>query len=163
MHDEGMEQNWKAVADAIRASRLAHGMTQEELALKVGVSRVTIQSLESGNSRTRVSSALLEVARSLGWPNGRVEDLLAGGDSSLSARPARRPVEGADLPLRITEELDHGRTYDAQVVDLPGESGARMIVVVKGDADATPEQIQDALLEWRRMVKKMKAPDSEEE
>lgn len=158
MHDEGMEQNWKAVAEAIRASRMAHGMTQEELAFKVGVSRVTIQSLESGSPRTRVSSALLEVARTLGWPNGRVEELLSGSYSTLP----ERPVESADLPLRISEELGQGRTYDAQVVDLPGESGARMIVVVKGDADATPEQIQEALLEWRRMAKQMRLGETRE-
>lgn len=160
VHDEGMEQNWKAVADAIRASRLSHGMTQEELALKVGVSRVTIQSLESGGPRARVSSALLKVARTLGWPSGRVEDLLAGDNSSPPVK--RGAPEGTDLPLRIAEELGQGRTYDAQVVDLPGESGARMIVVVKGDVDATPEQIQEALLEWRRMARKMQQAGNED-
>lgn len=157
-----MEQNWKAVAEAIRASRLAMGMTQERLAHEVGVSRVTIQSLESGSPRTRVSTALLEVARTLGWPNGRVEELLAGGDSAPPVRHARQDEkpEGSGLPLRIAEELEQGRTYDAQVVDLPGESGARMIVVVKGDNDATPEQIQEALLAWRRMAKRMQQGDS---
>lgn len=160
-----MEQNWKAVAEAIRASRLALGMTQERLAHEVGVSRVTIQSLESGSPRTRVSAALLEVARTLGWPNGRVEDLLSGGDSAHPVRQARQSKrsEGSDLPLRITEELDQGRTYDAQVLDLPGESGARMIVVVKGDMDATPGQIQEALLAWRRMAKKMQQGNSGDE
>jgi DNA-binding XRE family transcriptional regulator len=160
-----MEQNWKAVAEAIRASRMAQGMTQEGLAATVGVSRVTIQSLESGSARTRVSTALLEVARILGWPNGHVEELLSGGESALPVRNVRKPrrPERTGLPLRITKELDQGQTYDAQVLDLPGESGARIIVVVKGDSDATPEQVEEALLAWRRMARKMQQAGTDDE
>jgi hypothetical protein len=61
------------------------------------------------------------------------------------------------LPLRIVDELEsEDPLLDSTVIDLPGVEGARMTVVVHGQPDATPEQIQEALLAWREAERKLR-------
>ena len=50
----------------IREKRKEQKMTQEELAEKSGVSRVTISGLENGKVRATSSKTLLKLARALG-------------------------------------------------------------------------------------------------
>lgn len=50
----------------IKEAREALNMTQEELALKSGVSRGTIIALEKGTDRVTTSKTLLKIARALG-------------------------------------------------------------------------------------------------
>ncbi len=50
----------------IKEIREAKGMTQEELALKSGVSRVTISALENDASKNTSSKTLLKLAKALG-------------------------------------------------------------------------------------------------
>ena len=49
----------------IREMREARDMTQEELATKSGVSRVTISGLENGTERNTTSKTLVKIARAL--------------------------------------------------------------------------------------------------
>ena len=50
----------------IREVREAKDMTQEQLALKSGVSRGTISALENGASRTTTTKTLVKIACALG-------------------------------------------------------------------------------------------------
>jgi len=60
------------------------------------------------------------------------------------------------LPLRIVDELESDDPLlDSAVIQLPGTKGVRMTVVVHGQPDATPEEIQEALLAWRRAESKL--------
>lgn len=50
----------------IKDMREALNMTQEQLAIKSGVSRVTISALENGVDRTTTTKTLLKIAAALG-------------------------------------------------------------------------------------------------
>jgi len=50
----------------IKEAREELKMTQEELALKSGVSRTTISGLENGSTRATSTQTLLKIARALG-------------------------------------------------------------------------------------------------
>lgn len=50
----------------IREVREARGLSQEELAIKSGVSRVTISGLENGTERATTTKTLVKIARALG-------------------------------------------------------------------------------------------------
>ncbi|MFJ3878034.1 helix-turn-helix domain-containing protein [Streptomyces sp. NPDC090077] len=161
-----MEQNWKAVAEALHASRLAAGLTQEDLAERAGTSRSTIQNLEMGVTRRRISRKTIEVLDILDWPEGYVDQLLAG---EAVGPPTRRtqaevsaPEPRSDLPLAIAHELGHGDLIDTQVVELGG-SDARMIVVVRAGDGASPEQVREALEAWRRVQQSLRNADSRSE
>lgn len=156
-----MEQNWQSVADALRASRLAKGLSQEELAIQASTSRSSIQLLEGGQPRKRISRTMREVAAVLGWPDGHIEQLLAGAATGPPAKPPvtpQQPQPQGDLPFAVMHELGLGDLIDAQVVDL-GISDARMIVVVRAAEGASREQVEEALEEWRRLQTKLAEGD----
>lgn len=160
-----MDENWTAVAEALKASRLALGLSQEELADRSGTSRSTIQNLESAQQhRRRISRKTHEVAEILGWPDGYIDQLLAGevaGPPARRRRPESAPPEPrGDLPLAVAHELALGDLLDTRVVEL-GDSGAHMIVVVRSSETATPEEIRSALEEWRRVSRKLQAGDGQ--
>lgn len=147
-----MEQNWKHVAEALRASRLLRGWTQEELAQRAGTSRVTIQTLEYGIPRKKISRALRDVTKALGWEPDYVDDLLAGAATGppMAHQPTPTPASQPDLPLAVAHELGLGDLIDSKVIDL-GDSDARVIIVVRAAEGTTPEQASQALEEWRRL------------
>jgi len=148
VHHEPMGRDWKRLADAVEAARDAKGLTQVALAALAGVSESTVQNLESGAERKRVPASLHRVERALGWAPGSGERILDGGDPEPQEDSAPPP---SGLPLRIVQELQDGPLLDTTVLDLsPHGSGARMIVVVKGAPDATPEQIRADLLAWAK-------------
>ncbi|MFJ5785403.1 helix-turn-helix domain-containing protein [Streptomyces hydrogenans] len=143
-----MGRDWQRLADTVEAAREAKNLTQVALAQKAGVSESTIQNIESGVERKRVPPSLHKVERALGWKHGSGERVLEGGVPDLEEETGAPP---SDLPLRIVHELQDGPLLDATVLDLsPLGSDARMIVVVKGAPDATPEQIRADLLAWAK-------------
>jgi len=143
-----MGRDWKHLADTVEAAREAKNLTQVALAKKAGVSESTIQNIESGAERKRVPASLHKVERALGWKPGSGERVLEGGTPDTEEETAAPP---SDLPLRIVHELQDGPLLDATVLDLTSlGSDARMIVVVKGAPDASPEQIRADLLAWAK-------------
>jgi transcriptional regulator with XRE-family HTH domain len=143
-----MGRDWERLAAAVEAAREAKSLTQVALAEAAGVSESTVQNLESGKERTRVPASLPKVERALGWAPGSGEAILDGGDPTPVSEVAA-PASG--LPLRILQELQDGPLLDTTVLDLtPLGSNARMIVVVKGEPDASPEQIRADLLAWAK-------------
>lgn len=158
-----MGRDWQRLANAVRDARTALKMTQIELADAADVSEATVQNLESGAARTRLPFSLPKVERALGWAPDSGKAVLAGGDPTPlpsvdqpeEATPAENPSPG-DLPLRIIQELADGPLLDTTVMDLtPLGSEARMIVVVKGKPDASPEQIRKDLLAWQKAQRKL--------
>lgn len=159
-----MEENWNALAAALKASRLAMGLSQEELAERSDTSRSTIQNLERGRQHRRISRKTHEITGVLGWPDGYIEQLLAGEVDGPPA-PRQKPVERggdprSDLPLAVTEELATGDLLDTRVVELD-TSGARMVVVVRAGEGASQDDVRKALEAWRRVSRNLQAGDVE--
>ncbi|WP_411102474.1 helix-turn-helix domain-containing protein [Streptomyces sp. cmx-4-9] len=158
-----MEENWKTVAAALKASRLAMGLSQEELAERSGTSRSTIQNLEGGHQRRRISRKTHEITGILGWPDGYIDQILAGDADGPPVRRRQSATVDAepkdDLPLAVAHELAHGDLLDTRVVEL-GDSDARMIVVVRAAEGASPEKIREALEQWRRVSQGLQIGDA---
>ncbi|MFD8144777.1 helix-turn-helix domain-containing protein [Streptomyces sp. NPDC059708] len=145
-----MSRDWERLARAIEAARNAMGLTQVALAAAAGVSESSIQNLESGAARKRTPPTLAKVEEALGWAAGTSNTILAGDEAPVRDTSALEEAAAGTLPLRIVQALSDGPLLDTKILDLEDDSGARMIVVVKGKQGATPEQIQRALEAWER-------------
>ncbi|WP_306317317.1 MULTISPECIES: helix-turn-helix transcriptional regulator [unclassified Streptomyces] len=171
MTEDRTKLQWPELATAIRAAREARGLSQVALAELAGVSEGTVQNLEDdGQRRSRIPPSLAKVEPHLGWTPGSGHDILRGGQPTPATPPADAPPQSGKardrlrdrLPLRIVDELESDDDLiDSQVIELPGTDGARMTVVVHGRAAATPEQIQEALLAWRRAERNLRRPSGE--
>lgn len=74
--------DWKALADAVVASREALGWTQEDMADKAGMTSRTVSNVESGRPRSGVLAVTLgQVEQALGWEPGDAMRVLKGGDT----------------------------------------------------------------------------------
>jgi transcriptional regulator with XRE-family HTH domain len=164
MTEDRTKLRWAELASAIRSARETRGLTQPKLAELAGVSEGSVQNLESGKPRSRMPQSLARLEPHLGWAAGSGRAILDGGEPKLaSASEASADVTSIEgklrrkLPLRIVDELEsEDPLLDSTVIDLPGVEGARMTVVVHGQPDATPEQIQEALLAWREAERKLR-------
>lgn len=168
MTEDRTKLQWGTLAEAVRAAREARGLSQVALAELAGISESSVQNLEKGHSRTRIPQSLAKVEPHLGWAAGSGMAVLQGGTPNPAAAEetsASRDAGGdrlrRKLPLRIVDELESDDPLlDSQVIQLPGTDGARMTVIVHGRPDASPEQIQEALLAWRRAERKLhRLPD----
>lgn len=154
MTEDRTKLQWAKLATAIRAAREARGLSQVALAELAGISEGSVQNLESGSSRSRIPPSLAKVESHLGWAEGSGRTILDGGEPTPAAPPADsrdHHSRRGDLPLRVVDELESDDPLlDSTVIQLPGVNGARMTVVVRGKPDATPQEIQEALLAWRK-------------
>ncbi|MFJ6487030.1 helix-turn-helix domain-containing protein [Streptomyces californicus] len=147
-----MSRDWVRLGHAIEAARDAKGMTQVALATAADVSESTIQNLEAGKARVRQPPSVKKVEAALGWAPGSADAVLAGGEPTPA--PATQNTESPQagdqtgLPLRIIQELSDGPLLDTTVLPLSGDS--RMVIVVKGTPDASPEQIRRDLIAWAK-------------
>ncbi|OLZ72521.1 hypothetical protein AVW11_03775 [Streptomyces amritsarensis] len=149
-----MDRDWALLGKALQAARKAAGVSQDELASELDASRSAVQQIEAGKEFKKPTATIKAFARRVGWTDSSVEAVLAGGTPTLqtavdSAAPAAEPPSPfPGLPLRIVHELtDDGALLDTAVVPLGGD--ARMVVVIKGSATASPEQIRRNLEAWR--------------
>lgn len=156
-----MTTDWVRLGAAVKAARKAMGITQPQLGDAAGVKRATVQNIEGGQEFTRVTPTLRAIERAVGWQEGSIEVVLAGGDpiaEGAAPLPEPEPVRSLSrsvpgrLPLKVVRELEEGGpVLDARVLDLaPGGGGGKMTIVVTGEVDATPDQIRAALLAWER-------------
>ncbi|NYV73101.1 helix-turn-helix domain-containing protein [Streptomyces sp. UH6] len=155
MNQDRTKLAWRELASAIRNAREKRGLSQMALAELAGVSEGSVQNLEKGDSRTRIPPTIAKLEPHLGWARGAGMEILEGGEPTPApapTEPAEKPARNLkSLPLRIVDELESDDPLlDSAVIQLPGVGGARMAVVVRGNPDATPQEIQDALLAWRR-------------
>jgi transcriptional regulator with XRE-family HTH domain len=170
MTEDRTKLQWPRLATAIRAAREARGLTQEALAALAGVAEGSVQNLESGKPRNRMPQTLSKIEPHLGWDAGSGRLILDGGDPiPASGTPAgshgdaEAGILRRKLPLRIVNELESDDPLlDSAVIQLPGANGARMTVVVHGSPGATPQEIQEALLAWRRTEESLRRlPDDD--
>ncbi|GAA3384355.1 helix-turn-helix transcriptional regulator [Streptomyces racemochromogenes] len=156
-----MSRDWEQLARAIEAARDAMGLTQVALAEAAGVSESTVQNLESGATRRRTPPSLAKVEQALGWAAGTGLAILTGAAGPADGAPiATEGAAAAGLPLRIVQALGDGPLLDTKILDLEDDSGARMIVVVKGKQNATPEEIERALKAWERTEAQLRGDQS---
>ncbi|MFD7705579.1 helix-turn-helix domain-containing protein [Streptomyces sp. NPDC059786] len=170
MTEDRTKLRWAELAAAIRAAREKRGLSQVTLSELAGVSEGSVQNLESGAPRTRIPPTLAKIEPHLGWAPGSGRAILGGGEATLlSATPGPPAPEASPdklrrkLPLRVVDELESDDPLiDSQVIQLPGANGARMTVVVRGNPGATPAEIQEALLAWRKAERKLhRLPDND--
>jgi DNA-binding XRE family transcriptional regulator len=158
-----MERDWARLGAALRAARNKHGRSQAEIGEAIGIKRGAMRNIEKG-SIDRVTPTVRAYAREVGWADGSIEDVLAGGEptyrddestpGAADSAAVLAPVP-EELPVRIKAALEaSGAVLDTAVIPLPGDDGAsdaQIVVVVKSRRDAlTPEQLRRALEEWER-------------
>ncbi|WP_045562340.1 helix-turn-helix domain-containing protein [Streptomyces sp. FxanaA7] len=172
MTEDRTHLQWAKLATAVRAAREARGLTQVALAELAGVSEGSVQNLEDVERRpSRMPQSLAKVEPHIGWAEGSGHAILHGGQPTPAPVTHEASAElraGKDrlrdkLPLRVVDELESDDPLiDSQVIQLPGTGGARMTVVVHGQRGATPEQIQEALLAWRRAERNLQRLPSDD-
>jgi DNA-binding XRE family transcriptional regulator len=149
-----MEQDWARLGRALREARNVAGLTQIEMAERIGVTRTTVQSIEAGAAVKKPTGAMRAYAHFVGWPVGAVETVLAGRDPFTTA--------GGDtgdfgLPLRITEEISSGALLDTMVLDLSAYgSAARVVLVVRSDPGADAGVVREDVLAWRTAQQRLR-------
>lgn len=165
VHHVGMERDWARLGKAFAAAREAAALTQTEVAERIGVTRTPIQAIERGTAFKKVTGTMRSYARVVGWTAGSIEQVLAGGDPAYEEASASAPQREAlsSLPLAILDQLKgDGPLIDATVISLPSaKADVHMTIVVRGEPNATPEEIRDALLAWRRTQRRLQNLDDE--
>lgn len=104
-----MTKDWDAVAAAIRARLAETDMTQAELATRAGVALMTVRELQHNlKPRRRSPRTLNAVSEALGWPPGRIAEILEGNASSADeADPILRELDAVKQELSsVTARLD---------------------------------------------------------
>lgn len=162
VHHVAMERDWKRLGRAFAEAREAAQLSQVQVAERLGVSRTPVQSIERGHikgkSFTRISGTMRGYARLVGWTDDSIETVLAGGEPTVEPPVSSQPHatgtadDMAGLPLAILDQLkSDGPLIDATVIPLPStRSDVHMTIVVRGEPDASPEEIRDALIAWRK-------------
>lgn len=161
-----MQRDWARLGAVLKAARQERGTNQVEMGERIGLSRSAVQNIERGSIK-KVSPALRAFAREVGWTDDSIEEVLAGNPPTMAehAEPAQADETGAatsGLPLRIARELEGGQLLDSTVIPLSDDGGGRMVIVVRGQPDASPEEIKRALLEWERRERQLRARQTDE-
>ena len=106
----GVEKDWQAVSDAIKARLAELDMTQAELAQRAGVSLETVRELQHNlRPRRRNPRTLAAVSTALDWPEDRLAVIVAGKDPSgmLDADPVVAELAAIHAALAgISSRLD---------------------------------------------------------
>lgn len=149
-----MDLDWTRLGKALRDARRAApvSLTQEEMAEAIGVGRSVIQLIEAGNEYKKPTPSVRAYAARVGWEEGSIERVLAGGDPQMKGATPQAPAADVPsetgLPLRIVHELKgRGDLLDTAVIPLGDD--ASMVVVVKGKPGASIEEIERSLEAWR--------------
>jgi len=96
-----VNQDWSAVAAALRHRLDEQGMTMTELATRSGVSLTTVRELVHVlNTRRRQPRTLASLSAALGWPPDHLGSVLRGR--------AQVAIEGSELDV-VRRELDELR------------------------------------------------------
>lgn len=152
-----MSEKWARLGAEVRRARDAKGLTQAELGARVGKGDTTIANIENARL-VKITRTMRDVARELGWAEGSVEAVLAGGDPIAAeaappevAAPATDPPAASvadGLPMRVARILAEGAPLDTTIVPLSDD--ADMVVLVMGKPTATPAALRAVLEDWER-------------
>lgn len=163
-----MDRDWERLGRALQAARKAKGLKQEELAAALDVSRSAVQAIERGTVYAKPTPTIRAFAHAVDWTLESVDQVLAGGEPTYEASADPEAADSttapipssAQLPLRIVDELsDDGALLDTAVIEIGGDT--RMVVVVKGKPNASPEEIRRNLEAWRRAQRNLRSLDDD--
>lgn len=97
---------WSRLGGALRESRERQGLTQDELAVKAGVSTKSVQDAEAGKvPKSRMPYTLAPIAKALGWPAGAVDSMLAGGEPPGGWQDVGVGIEGDEVEAIFTNAM----------------------------------------------------------
>ncbi|MFJ9101386.1 helix-turn-helix domain-containing protein [Streptomyces sp. NPDC102405] len=161
-----MERDWERLGRAFAKARTAAGLTQEQAAEQLHVSRTPVQAIERGrqpNGRAfaKVTATMRAYARLVGWTEQSPDRILDGQEPEPATQPVSAPAESpkSDLPPAVDRELRSGKTLDHAVVNLGSETDddTRLIVVLKGAEDLSEAELDKLWQQWRRTRRHLQA------
>jgi len=161
-----MERDWERLGRAFAKARTAAGLTQEQVAERLHVSRTPIQAIERGRQPngkvfTKVTATMRAYARLVGWTEESADLILNGQEPESATQPVSPAGESkSDLPPAVERELRSGKTIDSTVVHLSGEGDAddvRIVVILKGAENISEEEIDRRYEQWRRTRRHVQA------
>ena len=103
---------YKAIGQAVRSARESRELTQDDLAAKVQLTRVSITNLESGNQRSPVH-VIYQIAEVLGVPAHQllppIDEVGAVIEVTVAGKTHRLTVtEAAELRRQLDQDSDGG-------------------------------------------------------
>ncbi|WP_326729031.1 helix-turn-helix transcriptional regulator [Streptomyces phaeochromogenes] len=159
-----MDDDSKLLGSELQASREGRRpkLTQPDVADALSVSRTTIQNIEAGKFK-KINATIRDYARLLGWPDGAVDHVQAGGrlaDLPVGTAPASvteaAPLLG--LSPAVEFELRSHETLDSTVINLgPDEADGHIVVILQGRKGASPEEIERVAGRYRRARRYLQA------
>ena len=161
-----MERDWERLGRAFAKARTAAGLTQEQVAERLHVSRTPIQAVErgrqpNGKAFAKVTATMRSYARLVGWTEASPDLILDGQEPEPATQPVSAPAgdSQAILPSAVDRELRSGKTLDHAVVHLgtSDDDDTRLIVVLQGAEDMTEEEIDAAWQKWRQTRRRLQA------
>lgn len=152
-----MDEDPKLLGSELQASREGRRpkLLQPDVGVALGVSRTTVQNIEAGKFK-KVNPTVREYAKLLGWPDGAVDHVFAGGklaDFPPSAPPeaTQEDLPGLGLSPAVEYELRSGDVLGSQVINLgPDEEDGQIIVVLQGKKGATQEEVARVAARFRK-------------
>lgn len=154
-----MNEDTKRLGSALQAAREGRRpkMGQAQVADALEVSRTTVQNIEGGKF-ARINATIREYARLVGWPDGAVERVLAGGPVLAPAPQPEEDSSGAPpqfgklgLTPEVEFELHAGETLGSTVINLgPDEDDGHLIVVLQGKKGASADEVARIAERYRK-------------
>ncbi|WP_176930390.1 helix-turn-helix transcriptional regulator [Actinacidiphila guanduensis] len=141
-----MDGDWNRLGKALAACRNSRGLSQTDFGRMAGISRTTVQGIERGKPMKRLTSALRRYAAGVGWPDGALEDVLAGREFTPRPRGDVRSASPNGLPLRVAHAIAEGKVLDTRIIALTPHADAVILVMAK--PAATNTQMRTALATW---------------
>lgn len=170
-----MTDDWAGLGKALKAARVLRGLEQGDIAKATGKTRGAIRNIENGAIKS-ISATVIAYARLVGWTEESVRLVLEGKDPVMrDSRPRAADVRAAeniasapetprDLSLRVMQALVEGPLIDSQVITVRTESGeVTATLVVRGEPDATPEELVEQYKAWRDRGPVLDRPDDRDE
>lgn len=160
---DAMTSDWTRLGAQLKEARSALGMEQQDVAVSIGVKRGALYNIENGLI-SKVTSTVLAYARLVGWADGSVQDVLAGGEPTPGEPPPAAPPgpepdcaagpdidEGpAGLSLLVREALREGPLLGSRVEEVVTPTGrVRATIVIRGEDGTPPEDLLAALRSLR--------------
>jgi DNA-binding XRE family transcriptional regulator len=158
-----MNRDWARLGQQLATGRERIGLTQEQAAARLEIAKSTLGFIETGKPRKKVTPTIRAYSRLVGWTDDSVTDVLDGGDPTMreaseepsgpGPAPETRPTPEPsvkDLSLHARQALREGPLLYERVITMETAGGAvRTTIVVRGEQDATEEEMLAALEEWR--------------
>lgn len=166
-----MDEDTKRLGSELQAAREGRRpkVSQMAMAEQLGVGRTTVQSIEAGKF-AKVNSTIREYARLVGWPDGAVDRVFAGGPV---VAPVAEPADTSEdspgfgdfgLAPAVEYELRSGKTLESMVISLgPDEDDGHLIVALQGKKGASSEEIARIAARFRKVRPRLQGLTADDE